>query len=191
MGKKGSGVNTKVAAAKERQEQVASSKTAKTRAAEEAEQAREWAKGSNQKGSKKEEEAARKQEEKMAKLAAKKAAEEEDAKELAGFKSVVVSLHLFHYMYLRQLQAIIACSARAPFHSDRSRAYEMPPRVAIAEMQHWRTVLSSCFSPPGLYRSPVSTQFIFRDIASPKMTSSTTVSSNWYSTGYLYTIQRG
>ncbi|CAN0299066.1 unnamed protein product [Ascophyllum nodosum] len=89
MGKKGSGVNTKVAAAKERQEQVASSKTAKTRAAEEAEQAREWAKGSNQKGSKKEEEAARKQEEKMAKLAAKKAAEEEDAKELAGFKSVV------------------------------------------------------------------------------------------------------
>lgn len=91
MGKKGSGVNSKVAAAKERQEQVASAKAAKARAAEEAAAAKEWSKGSNQKGAKKEEEAARKQEEKMAKLAAKKAAEREDAKDLSGYKSVVVS----------------------------------------------------------------------------------------------------
>lgn len=90
MGKKNTGVNTKVAAAKEHQAQLAGAKAAKARATEEAAEAREWAKGSNQRGSKREEDAARKQEEKAAKISAKKALEVAEAKELTGFKSVVV-----------------------------------------------------------------------------------------------------
>lgn len=91
MGKKNTGVNTKVAAAKERQAQIEGARSAKARAAEEAAEAREWSKGSNQRGSKREDESARKQEEKEAKIAAKKALEQAEAKELTGLKSVVVS----------------------------------------------------------------------------------------------------
>lgn len=91
MGKKNTGVNTKVAAAKEHQEKVAGAKAAKARAADEAAEAREWSKGANQRGSKREDDAARKQEEKVAKIAAKKALEASETKELSGFKSVVVS----------------------------------------------------------------------------------------------------
>lgn len=89
MGKK-MGVNSKVAAAKEHQATLAEARNAKSRAAQEEAEARDWAKGSNQRGSKREEDAIRKQEEKMAKAAAKKAAEQADAKELKGFKTVVV-----------------------------------------------------------------------------------------------------
>lgn len=92
MGKKGAGtgVNTKVQAAREKQAVVEGAKAAKARAAEEAAEAKEWSKGANQRGSKREEDAARKQEEKNAKLAAKKALQAEEAEQLAGFKSVVV-----------------------------------------------------------------------------------------------------
>eukprot|EP00752_Nemacystus_decipiens_P014372 g12784.t1 len=91
MGKKGAGtgVNTKVQAAREKQAAVENARAAKARAAEEAAEAKEWSKGANQRGSKREEDAARKQEEKAAKQAAKKALQAEEAEQLAGFKSVV------------------------------------------------------------------------------------------------------
>lgn len=93
MGKKGSGsgVNTKVQAAREKQAAVEGAKAAKARAAEEAAAAKEWSKGSNERGSKRESDAARKQEEKAAKSAAKKALQAEEAEQQAGYKSVVVS----------------------------------------------------------------------------------------------------
>lgn len=89
MGKKGgqSGVNSKVAAAKEKQAAVAEGRSAKQRAEQEAAEARDWAQGA--KGTKREEEAIRKQEEKMAKLASKKALAEEEEQQLKGFKAVV------------------------------------------------------------------------------------------------------
>ena len=92
MGKKGAGtgVNTKVQAAREKQAAVEGARAAKARAAEEAAEATEWSKGANQRGSKREEDAARKQEEKAAKLAAKKALQAQEAEQLSGFKSVVV-----------------------------------------------------------------------------------------------------
>eukprot|EP00903_Cladosiphon_okamuranus_P019172 g17634.t1 len=91
MGKKGggTGVNTKVQAAREKQAAVEGARAAKARAAEEAAEAKEWSKGANQRGSKREEDAARKQEEKAAKVAAKKALQAQEAEQLAGFKSVV------------------------------------------------------------------------------------------------------
>ncbi|CAN0096401.1 unnamed protein product [Scytosiphon promiscuus] len=91
MGKKGAGtgVNTKVQAAREKKAVAEEGKAAKARAAEEAAEAREWSKGANQRGSKREDEAAKKQEEKAAKLAAKKALQAEEAEQLSGFKSVV------------------------------------------------------------------------------------------------------
>ncbi|CAM9524728.1 unnamed protein product, partial [Hapterophycus canaliculatus] len=91
MGKKGAGtgVNTKVQAAREKKAIAEESKAAKSRAAEEAAEAREWSKGANQRGSKREDEAAKKQEEKAAKLAVKKALQAEEAEQLSGFKSVV------------------------------------------------------------------------------------------------------
>eukprot|EP00904_Undaria_pinnatifida_P007736 jgi/Undpi1/4092/HiC_scaffold_16.g07459.m1 len=91
MGKKntGSGVNTKVAAARDHQAQIASARQAKAKAAEEAAEAKEWSKGANQRGSKREDEANRKQDEKAAKAAAKKALEAAEAKDLSGLKSVV------------------------------------------------------------------------------------------------------
>lgn len=82
-------MNTKVAAARDHQEKVAGARQAKVKAVEEAEEAKEWSKGSNQRGSKREDEAARKQDEKAAKAAAKKALEAAEAKELTGLKSVV------------------------------------------------------------------------------------------------------
>lgn len=93
MGKKGSGsgVNTKVQAAREKQAVVEGAKVAKARAAEEAAAAKEWSKGANERGSKRESDAARKQEEKAAKSAAKKALQAEEAEQQAGYKSVVVS----------------------------------------------------------------------------------------------------
>lgn len=84
-------MNTKVAAARDHQAQVAGARQAKARLVEEAAEAKEWSKGSNQRGSKREDEAARKQDEKAAKAAAKKALEAAEAKELTGLKSVVVS----------------------------------------------------------------------------------------------------
>lgn len=89
MGKK-TGVNTKVAAAKEHQAALAEARSAKARAAQEEAEARDWAKGSNARGARREDDAVRKQEEKMAKAAAKKALEAAEAKELKGLKSVVV-----------------------------------------------------------------------------------------------------
>lgn len=95
MGKKGAGtgVNTKVQAAREKQAAVEGAKAAKAQAAQEAAEAKEWSKGANQRGSKREDDAARKQEEKASKLAAKKALQAEEAEQLSGLKSVVVSLH--------------------------------------------------------------------------------------------------
>lgn len=92
MGKKGAGtgVNTKVQAAREKQAVVDGARATKARASEEAAEAKEWSKGSNQRGSKREEDASRKQDEKAAKLAAKKALQEQETEQLAGFKSVVV-----------------------------------------------------------------------------------------------------
>lgn len=92
MGKKGAGtgVNTKVQAAREKQAVVDGARAAKAKMAEEAAEAKEWSKGANQRGSKREEDAARKQDEKAAKLAAKKALQAEEAEQLSGFKSVVV-----------------------------------------------------------------------------------------------------
>ncbi|CBJ27466.1 conserved unknown protein [Ectocarpus siliculosus] len=91
MGKKGAGtgVNTKVQAAREKQAAVEGARAAKAQAAQEAAEAKEWSKGANQRGSKREDEAARKQEEKTSKLAAKKALQAEEAEQLSGFKSVV------------------------------------------------------------------------------------------------------
>lgn len=93
MGKKGSGtgVNTKVQAAREKQAALEGARAAKARVAEEAAEAKEWSKGANARGSKREEDAARKQDEKATKLAAKKALQAQEAEQLAGFKSVVVS----------------------------------------------------------------------------------------------------
>lgn len=92
MGKKGSGtgINTKVQAAREKQAAVEGARAAKAQAAQEAAEAKEWSKGANQRGSKREDDAARKQEEKVAKLAAKKALQAQEAEQLSGFKSVVV-----------------------------------------------------------------------------------------------------
>lgn len=93
MGKKGGtggGVNTKVAAANEKKAQAAGVKADRTRASQEAAEARDWAQGSNQRGSKREDDAARKQDEKLAKISAKKALEDAEAKDLSGLKSVVV-----------------------------------------------------------------------------------------------------
>lgn len=95
MGKKGgqSGVNTKVAAAKEKQVAMAEGRNVKQRAEQEADEARDWAQGA--KGTKREDEAARKQEEKMAKLTAKKALAADEEQELKGFKAVVVRVCLY------------------------------------------------------------------------------------------------
>ncbi|CAB1119368.1 unnamed protein product [Ectocarpus sp. CCAP 1310/34] len=94
MGKKGAGtgVNTKVQAAREKQAAVEGARAAKAQAAQEAAEAKEWSKGANQRGSKREDEAARKQEEKASKIAAKKALQAEEAEQLSGFKSVVVDV---------------------------------------------------------------------------------------------------
>lgn len=93
MGKKGGtggGVNTKVAAANEKKAQAAGVKADRARASQEAADTRDWAQGSNQRGSKREDDAARKQDEKLANIAAKKALEDAEAKDLSGLKSVVV-----------------------------------------------------------------------------------------------------
>lgn len=89
MGKKNTGVNTKVAAATEKQAQIVATKGAKAKAAEDAAEAREWVKGSNARGAKRDDESARKQDEKAAKSAAKKALEVAEENELKSVKVVV------------------------------------------------------------------------------------------------------
>ncbi|CAM9227333.1 unnamed protein product [Choristocarpus tenellus] len=90
MGKKGgSGTNSKVAAAREHQESLAVVRAGKAAIAREAEETKEWKKGSNTRGSAREEEANEKQAEKLAKAAQKKALQEAEESELKGLKTVV------------------------------------------------------------------------------------------------------
>ncbi|CAM9507377.1 unnamed protein product [Discosporangium mesarthrocarpum] len=90
MGKKGGsgGINTKVAAAQERQANLAAARAGKAAAEAEAEEAGRWAKGANTRGSSREEDAARKQAEKAAKAAQKKALEAAEESELKSIKTV-------------------------------------------------------------------------------------------------------